>query len=303
MAHEPRIEVISRDLASTDDAILSRQCYDVLGYRVAIGVTSEEAEAAVRVALRGFGPIAVVPGPSLPRYDLVATPANWQVRVDGAVIHTGDDFLSALRTLEARVVRAALDRRDDMFQLHGAALCLPIERAGLVLAGDSGCGKTTLTMGLMLRGFVPFSDDVALLEPATLELRAFRRAFHINDEVWPRLETLGQSAPAPRDGPVGYFSPPQWAERPVPVRWVLFPQYVPDQPPELTPLAPSEAATAILRHSTSLSRAARVALGTMARLIERSSCYRLAVGDLAGSVAVVHRLVTSHSREEPKRQT
>ncbi len=297
------MEATSRDLAGADsDRIFSRQCYDVLGYRVAIGVSSVEADAAVRVALCGFGPIAVTPGPSLPRYDLVATPTNWQVRVDGAVIHTGDDFLSALRTLESRVVRAALDRRDDMFQLHGAALCLPTERVGLVLAGDSGCGKTTLAMGLMLRGFIPFSDDVALVEPATLELRALRRAFHINDEVWSRLEALGQSAPPPCDGPVGYFSPPQWAERPVPVRWVLFPQYVPDQPPELTPLAASEAATAILRHSISLSRAARVALGTMARLIERAGCYRLDVGNLAASVALVHRLVTSRSLEEPKRE-
>lgn len=143
----------------------------------------------------------------------------------------------------------------------------------------------------MLRGFVPFSDDVALLDPATLGLQPLRRAFHVDDETWGLLEALGHGPLIERDAPVGYFSPPQWAERTVPVRWVLFPEYRPQQPPQLVPISPLEAAAAILEQTLTLASATRVALATATRLTERARCYRFLVGDLAESVAAVQQMV------------
>jgi hypothetical protein len=142
----------------------------------------------------------------------------------------------------------------------------------------------------MLRGFVPFGDDTTLLDPETLEVQPIHRAFHITPQAWTLLESLG--APLKWEpAPLNYFAPPQWAEHPVPVRWVLFPEYAPGQTPALVQLSPADAATAILAESNSLTAAPRIALPAATRLVRQASFYRFKTGDLAASVSLVQRLV------------
>ena len=268
--------------------------YDLLGYRAAVGITPPDALAAVRSVLRGFGPVDLDPALSVPRFDLAPAATGWHISVDGEVVQMDGSFLSSLGVLEWHLVAAALSHRADLFHMHAAALCLPTTPAGIVLAGDSGRGKTTLTLALMLNGFAPFADDVALLDPETLKLQTFRRAFHVSEEIRRLIEPLaGGPLGRDEDGPAEYFRPPQWAETPVPVRWMLFVDYQPGQAPQFVPLSPSEAAAAILAKTLSLARATRVALATCAQLTERVACYRFLTGDLAASVAAVKRLVNT----------
>lgn len=275
-----------------DELIAPVHAYDLLGYRAAVGVEQPDARAAVRSILRGFGPVDL--DPDFPRYDLADTARGWQVRVDGAVVQPDADFAIALGALEWHLVTAALGHRDDLFHLHGASLCAPLQRAGIVLVGASGKGKTTLTLGLMLRGFVPFGDDIALIDPETLELQTLRRAFHVAEDTSRLLEPLaGGEVRWDTDGPADYLSPPQWAERAAPVRWLLFVDYRPGHSPQLVPLSPAESATAILTQTLSLTSAPRLALATCGRLTERVACYRFITGDLAASVAILERLVAT----------
>ena len=297
-------EQVGADWAtSSDDAtkpIAVRDAYEVLGYRVLVGAASRNAQATVRSLLRGFGPIAAPSEADLPRYDLTATVSGWQVRLDDAVIYPEaypqDTLLNAVAALELRMVDAALERLDDRVHLHGAALCLPTRRAGILLIGESGSGKTTLTLGLMLRGFVPFTDDAILIDPATLEVRAVRRAFHVDEDTWRVVEPLAGSPLGGNDPALpGYFSPPQWAERDVPVRWVIFPRFEHGRTPQLEPMSTAEAAVAILAQTQSLTRAPRPALAAAARLAEHARCYRFVTGDLSESVAMIQQLAASLS--------
>jgi hypothetical protein len=267
--------------------------YDVLGYRAAVGATGFEAQAAVRSILRGFGPVDVGPGLHLPRYEITTEGKGWQLRVDGSVVQEDADFLSALGALEWYVVAAALSHRNDLFQLHSAALCLPTQRAGIVLVGDSGSGKTTLALALMLRGFVPFSDDVALIDPETLELQPLRRAFHVSDDTRRLVKPLTFGLLGSDDDPHGYFSPVQWAGQSAPERWLLFVEHHPEREPQLVPLAAPEAATAILAQALNLSKAPRLALAVAARLVERCSICRFLTSDIEASVAVLQQHVTT----------
>ena len=266
--------------------------YDLLGYRAAVGATGFEAQAAVRSILCGFGPVDVGPGLHLPRFEVTTGGKGWQLRVDGSVVQEDADFHSALGALEWYVVAAALSKRNDLFQLHGAALCLPTQRAGIVLVGDSGSGKTTLALALMLRGFVPFSDDVALIDPETLELQTMRRAFHVSDDTRRLVKPLTFGALGSEDDPDGYFSPPQWAGQAAPVRWLLFVEHHLQRDPQIVPLAAPEAATAILAQALNLSRAPRLAMATAARLVERCSTYRFLTSDLEASVAMLQQHLT-----------
>lgn len=266
---------------------------DVSGYRAVVRTSTEGVHRHLRTAFQGFATDLDAPFDELPVFELDKADERWRVAASGKVVHEDPDFLVALGTLEFQLLSAALDGRTDRFQLHGAALCAPTRASGLVVSGDSGIGKTTLAMALMLRGFTPFSDDVAVIEPDSLLLLPLRRAFHINADTWPMLEPLAggllQSDP---QGTPGYFQPPQWATSPVPVRWVLFPERT-DGPPGLMPLQPAQAAAAILAQTGTLAVSARLALATAAKLVDRARCFRLYAGGLEPTVRLIQDLVRS----------
>jgi hypothetical protein len=299
--HEPQGKTSEEDRAARPE-VLSADEYDLIGYRAVVTAAPDAARTAVRGVLGGFGPLESGASSDLPRYDLAAAPTGgWTVTVDDTVVHASDSLPTALGFLEWRMVTAALDHRRELFHLHGGALCAPTRRAGVVLAGDSGSGKTTLTLSLMLRGFVPFGDDVALIDPGTLELQVLRRAFHTDEGTWRLLAPLTAGAiVADADGPEGYFSPPQWAERPVPVEWLLFLDYRAGQDPKLVRLTPPEAAAGILANTVSLASNSRLALRAAARLTAQAACYRLHSGNLAATVDMVQQLVAVGSPSSPR---
>jgi hypothetical protein len=267
---------------------------DVAGYRALVGSSSELVRHSLQSILRGFDRVPEPAGEGLPRFALEPVAGEWQVVVNDEVVHQGGDFLVALGMLEFHLLTTALDSTARFFHVHGAALSAPTRRTGVVIAANSGVGKTTLALGLMLRGFTPFSDDVALIEPETLHLRPLRRAFHIAADTWPLLDGLaGGRIRSEADAPPGYFSPTQWAHAPVPVRWVLFLERIPGRTPRLFPMQPAEAAAAIIEHSGTLTRSPRLALATTSRLVAQAHCRRFIVDDLERAVAAVQELVLS----------
>jgi hypothetical protein len=271
----------------------SADVYDVEGYLACVTGSPDHVPLALRQILRGFrcGDCPAVNG--LPRFDVSGAGAEWVVMMNDERVYTGEDYLLALGMLEFQLVETALNRDTGLFHLHGAALCAPLRHAGLVLAGASGVGKTTLSLALMMRGFTPFTDDIVLIDPATLHVRGLRRAFHTGADTWPLLESVAGSAVRPDiEAPPGYFVPPQWASEPVPIRWLLFPEFQPNQTPRLVPLTPAEAASRVLAQTGTLARAPRLALSTTTALIRQAECYRFITGDLSQSVAVVQQLTS-----------
>lgn len=70
-------------------------------------------------------------------------------------------------------------RRCGLYQLHGAGLVRPDQKAGALILGASGSGKSTLTALLASRGWLYLTDDALLLsqEGDLVHARGIRRFF------------------------------------------------------------------------------------------------------------------------------
>ncbi len=269
--------------------------YELLGTTLRAGGTPGRALTAVRQILQAFPSDAderqPAGAPELPIYEFLEQDGRWLVRVNGLGLHLDPDFSTALGVFEWHVVKDALAPRTDLFHMHGAALATPGGDSVVVLAGSSENGKSTLTLALLERGFVPFADDVALIEPATLNVHSLHRAFHTStDSLAMASAQAGCAVTSASEVPAGYFIPATWAVEPLPVRTVLFLDLHPGASSTAQKLAPADAAAAILAQALNLDQASRVALQASAALTAQAGCYRVVNGVLGESVALVERL-------------
>lgn len=270
-----------------------------LGYRilddpVTLTVPDGEASAAVRAILSGFSPHH--PAPGARRYALTREDrGGWSVAAHTAPATHCVALTDALIALEWHLVTDMLAGRRDCFHLHGAALCAPSGTASILILGASGAGKTTLALALMARGFLPFADDVIVVDPDALAPRTFRRAFHVDRSTRALVEGLRHAPSWQSDGmPEGYFMPSQWAEATAPVRRVFFPTVRPGEAPAVSALSIAEAAATLLPFSGTLDQSPGLALSVAARLIGNATCYALRSGDLDATADLVASVTDRH---------
>ena len=175
--------------------------------------------------------------------------------------------------LEYRVVNEALLRARDRWVLHAGAVAAP--GGTCLLIGESGAGKTSLTLWLWASGLRLVTDDLCPLRHGTLAPEVFPRSLHMDCEYSPRL--LEKIPPRPPGFPADYYPFPKAAdEAPPPVRGLLVIERGTRPEGELTPLSQSEAAhhlvKAVIKSPTFQFEQA---LQDMVRLSGQVRAYRL----------------------------
>ena len=262
---------------------------DILGHAAVVTASDREGQEALEAVFQDF--------PTRPptlealHYSLSHDADRWTVEARGARAYEGDALGVALTALEWHVFTDMLDRT-ERFHLHGAALCAPKDAASLLILGASGVGKTTLTLALMALGFVPFTDDVIVVEPDALAPLTFPRAFHVDASARRLVEQLPDRPSARFDGlPSGYCVPAQWARVVAPVRAIFFPTLAAGESPGATRLSIADAAVTLLPFSTTLVNAPAHALTLASRLTGQARCYALRMGELAATARLVQALM------------
>src|SRR2546425_493201 len=99
---------------------------------------------------------------------------------DDDVILTGVRRDSVLAKLLTVVNAAALMQTGDFFILHSGSVVTPDGRA-ILLPAQSGFGKTTLTLGLVMSGFGYLSDEAAAIDPVTYKVFPYPKALGVKD--------------------------------------------------------------------------------------------------------------------------
>jgi hypothetical protein len=222
------------------------------------------------------------------------------VTVDQDLAASCDTIGEAAVTVRACLTQHAVMRSGGLCAVHAGALC----RAGraLLLPGDAGYGKSTLSAGLAAHGFEMLCDDTALIAGRPLLVRSLpaglcikRGAYAVLESSYPQLPSLPEWR-RPDGKRVRYLMPGRhvaWADADValPVAWIVFPRYGPDQRTGLLPLPKHEALARLLRGVHVLSGALdEQTLDALIDWIEQIDCFELPLSSLHAAVALVDEL-------------
>lgn len=203
------------------------------------------------------------------------------------------DVPGALIDSLGRIVHGVLARLHarGVYAIHAGAV---VYRGGsLIVAGKSGQGKTTLTLGLLRRGLSLLSDEFAIVEPDTRQILPYHRSLHVRPgtpELVPELSFLQERPRHQLGGGIEWALTPADLERAfpgrlaaaAPLRCVLLLDGAPrpDAAPSLTAVPAALATMELLRGTWAASVAFADGLARISRLMDGVGCARLRCGAL-----------------------
>ena len=171
-------------------------------------------------------------------------PGRYSMSTDGVPVSTGRSAGEAVRLLIDELVRCLITDVASGVVIHAG--CVSRDGLAILLPGESGAGKSSLTAWLSGHGFDYHSDEAVILLPETPAVTALPRPLVIKDanagwiskaelRDFAATYAIGQELlawPASRRPP---------GER-VQGRLCLFPRYDPDSGLRLSPLSPADTA-------------------------------------------------------------
>jgi len=146
--------------------------------------------------------------------------------------------------IEYRLINEAIARARGRWTLHAGAVAGP--RGTCLILGESGAGKTSLTLWLWASGLELVTDDLCPIRQDGLAAERFPRALHMDCEYSPRL--LERIPARPPSYPANYYPFPEArAGEPPPVTDLLvLERGAEGEVTSLTPLSQAEAAHHLL---------------------------------------------------------
>ncbi|MGO8947351.1 MAG: hypothetical protein ACLQUY_06765 [Ktedonobacterales bacterium] len=199
--------------------------------------------------------------------------------------------------LEFLAYSAAIRHAGMPLLLHAGA----VARRGVavLLPNASGAGKTTLTLALASRGWLPLTDDICPLVEVDGELVAMgcRRCCHLRMPSQALLDSVGIAVKGPLGGLSHYYRPQRWG-KPAPVRGIVIPRYTVSVPTSLVPITQAEClAQLAAMNFAEGARPVQERIRTAARLAARVPAFTLTYSLLGEALDVFGtlELQPSHS--------
>ncbi len=190
---------------------------------------------------------------------------------------------------------------DDHLLVHAGVVAR--EGEAILLPADSGSGKTTLVAGLVRAGFDYLSDEIAAIDPTTLEVAPFPLSLSVKPGS---MDLLADVLPDLSDD-VGRFLEGRMPVRPDDirpeavgpvsrVRYVISPRYEAGSRTTLEPCSRGQGLADLGRNVFNFPSFGSRGLYVLADVVREADCYRLRVGDLDEAVDVISRLAGGHPR-------
>jgi len=145
----------------------------------------------------------------------------------------------------------------QFFMLHAATVAKGDK--GIIISASSGSGKSTLCAYLASQGWRLLSDELALIDPESMQLYGLGRPINLKNHSIDLLrnyyspEQFSDVAEDTHKGTVSLLKPSAEnmidSDRPVTPSQIIFVQYNPDEPFYSEPIEPAIALTEIIRNS------------------------------------------------------
>lgn len=219
-------------------------------------------------------------------------PKRYRSWVDGQLVGNTDEGDLALGYLLWHVNRGVSGATSGLTLVHAAAADL--DGVGVVLPAMMESGKTTTVAGLVRAGFRYLTDEIAAIDPVTLEVRAFPKPMSLRPGSW---ATLADVLPPVEPGLEVYvasrrdLSPyeirPSSVVRSTMPQLLIAPRYVAGSRTVLEPISRADMLQALASGTFHFATRGKRDFDVLGRLTRACDCYRLTVGDLDQACALV----------------
>jgi hypothetical protein len=205
---------------------------------------------------------------------------------------TATTLSRALWNLEAALCETIIRSQRRSIAIHAATIQWGDSVA--MLAGSSKTGKTTLSLALARRGFQVAGDDVALVEPETLNVLPIPRCFHVDDGGAALLEADGPPLPAAWSRfrfivPNDFGAPTEAPGRP---HWLIFMQGPRAEHPTIAPVSQAEMTARLLSECGQGPLSDSETVAVICRLASGACCFALTPGPLGETAHLIAGLLT-----------
>lgn len=240
-------------------------------------------------------------------------PAEWYSIVDrretpmgGHAVYLGtEEILSnADRDLLVGILlwhlnQRVMDETRSCLAIHAAVASL--NGQAVVLPGDADAGKSTLVAALVADGFDYLSDEAAMVDLASYEVRPYPRAISLQEGSWPLLPEL-----KPRDEP-GYHQDHQWIVPPArirrdsvglagPVAAIVIPRLTPGTDSHLRPVSRAFVVRLMAERATNLLELGTPGFAALVALARAARCYELCLDGVERAVHTIRALITDRGQ-------
>jgi hypothetical protein len=208
-------------------------------------------------------------------------------------VAAGADDIDLLDALVGRLNRVAFHVDPARLHLHAAAV--ELDGAGILLAGASGSGKSTVTVELLRRGAAYLTDECVTVLPDSSTVFAYPKPITLKagslewvalggDHPVAGLEAAGNGRAHLRAGSVGDIAPRSS------LGVIVLVRHTDEEPPTLNSISPAEACVRLLGDSLDGVRLGPSSLEVLARVVAGTSAWELVYRDAAEAAELIEQL-------------
>jgi HprK-related kinase A len=191
----------------------------------------------------------------------------------------------------------------NFFQIH--ASLVEVDGQPILFPGAPGSGKTTIAAALAIKGARYFSDEFALIDPASLVAHPYPKALCLKEAAIPIISRLKKDLELEsrwlkkQKGRVAFLDPWKLRDNPIasaaPIKHIVFPKHDGRSSPELVPMSKAEAVYELGKNSLNLLQYGGAGIRLLASIARSATCHRLRMGDLESSCQLLASLVKNEA--------
>ncbi len=239
------------------------------------------------------------PANSVARIDVLAAEELFMVFCDGVPTWRLANEDEARYLIIRECIEALCDPAEVAAIFHAG--CVVLDGNGVLIAGQTGRGKSTLTLGLVEAGWTYVADDLVALHrngtsTIALPLVAGLKAGSLDLPAIGRLLSRSPGVSLSPRPDLTYLLPDDYASTGsiIQLSAIILPEFQAQGRLSVKKITPEDALAQILTSGTELSRRSRTIM-PLARLINQVPSYALKFADLEEAKQVCSNLVRQHS--------